>query len=475
MVLAANMTPKNLSQTEMTIHHTSKESKLESFTRKKIRFKSVIETLPHTNEESNYDPDLEISGNRNASLVIGISTIKREKTYLFETLNSIFSAIDYDKDLTNQVLIILSIAEIEDSQFVNETVERILTNYKKNVDSGLLDIIQPAKIFYPSFNEAVKRDYVFNDSAQRIRWRKKQNYDVSYLMNYAKERGIYYLQLEDDILCQYNFVSEIFKFVQKSNNDLDSRWKMIEFSPLGFIGKLFRTKDLTIFINMFLWFSDYKPLDLIHNYVFDIIACDPSKNIKLCKPNLQKVKIVYKPSLFQHVGLQSSLKGKIQKLKDKKFVHKIPIKKHLNPDATLSTSFKFYQGHTFSKLYFGIDYCWINEGAGRDNITINFKEKFLLKGYVIKSGASLHPDDKIPINSSLEIRLSDKINHEELKSKNLFPTKDDYFEVDRIQNDSGEMVRNLNQTLWFNINSLRLRVPNFTADKWILIYEFGIF
>lgn len=73
-------------------------------------------------------------------------------------------------------------------------------------------------------------------------------------------------------------MSEIFKFIQKSNNEKESRWKMIEFSPLGFIGKLFRTKDLTIFINMFLWFSEYKPLDLIHSYVFDIIACDPSKN-----------------------------------------------------------------------------------------------------------------------------------------------------------------------------------------------------
>lgn len=167
------------------------------------------------------------------------------------------------------------------------------------------------------------------------------------------------------------------------------------------------------------------------------------------------------------------MKGKIQKLKDRKFVHKIPIKKHLNPDATLTTSFKFYQGHTFNKLYFGIDYCWINEGTGNDNIIINFKEKFLLKGYLIKSGASLHPDDKIPLNSSLEIKLFE--NQDNLKTKDLFKTEDGYIEIDRMQNESGEMMKNFNQSFWFHIKSLRLRIPNFTANKWILIYEFGIF
>lgn len=173
--------------------------------------------------------------------------------------------------------------------------------------------------------------------------------------------------------------------------------------------------------------------------------------------------------------MKSSLKGKIQKLKDRKFVNKIPIIKHLNPAAIVTTSFKFYQGHTFNKLYFGFDYCWINEGSQKDHITIDFKERFLLKGYIIKSGASLHPEDKIPFNSTLEIKIYDKIKQEELKSQNFFEkTEDDYFEIDKI-NDSGDMSANFNQSFWLEIKSLRLKIPKFTADKWILIYEFGIF
>lgn len=107
-----NRTEANFSQIEKITRQTSKKkTELENFA-KKVKFKTVLDILPHTTEDFNYDPSLEISNNRNATLVIGISTIKREITYLFDTLNSIFSAINYDFELSNQVLIILSIAEV---------------------------------------------------------------------------------------------------------------------------------------------------------------------------------------------------------------------------------------------------------------------------------------------------------------------------------------------------------------------------
>lgn len=106
-----NKNKTSLGLAERNISLKTEEKKIDLF-KQKVKFKSVLDTLPHTAENSNYDPDLEISKSRNASLVIGISTVKREITYLFDTLNSIFSAIEYDKDLSDQVLIILSIAEV---------------------------------------------------------------------------------------------------------------------------------------------------------------------------------------------------------------------------------------------------------------------------------------------------------------------------------------------------------------------------
>jgi alpha-1,3-mannosylglycoprotein beta-1,4-N-acetylglucosaminyltransferase A/B len=57
-----------------------------------------------------------------------------------------------------------------------------------------------------------------------------------------------------------------------------NKWKMIEFSELGFIGKLFRCSDLPMFMHMFLLYSFNKPIDLIHNIVFDALVCDPAKS-----------------------------------------------------------------------------------------------------------------------------------------------------------------------------------------------------
>lgn len=60
--------------------------------------------------------------------------------------------------------------------------------------------------------------------------------------------------MEDDIISKMGFIKEILDFIKTQDN----KWMMIEFSPLGFIGKLFKTSDLTYFINTFLLYSSFK-------------------------------------------------------------------------------------------------------------------------------------------------------------------------------------------------------------------------
>ena len=98
----------------------------------------------------------------------------------------------------------------------------------------------PPKEFYPKYDTELK-DPVFNDSFERIKWRQNQNYDICFLMAYCRERGDYYLNLEDDVIARDDFATDIFKFIQQSNEN-NTRWLMLEFSELGFIGKLFRTR-----------------------------------------------------------------------------------------------------------------------------------------------------------------------------------------------------------------------------------------
>ena len=86
-------------------------------------------------------------------------------------------------------------------------------------------------------------------------------------------------QLEDDIISAPGFVSQIKKFIVKDSLQKDkSKWLMMEFSELGFIGKLFKNKDLPHFINVFLTFASYQPIDYLYNYVFHAFSCDPNKD-----------------------------------------------------------------------------------------------------------------------------------------------------------------------------------------------------
>ena len=68
-------------------------------------------------------------------------------------------------------------------------------------------IISPPEKYYPDFQSDIeniisnKEIYKsFSDSADRIRWRMKQNLDYAYLWDFVEGKSKYFLQLEDDVL-----------------------------------------------------------------------------------------------------------------------------------------------------------------------------------------------------------------------------------------------------------------------------------
>ena len=65
------------------------------------------------------------------------------------------------------------------------------------VDAGLIDIISPPSEFYP--DSASLKPPVWEPLA-RISWSPKQALDLGFLLMYAKDRGFFYLQLEDGVL-----------------------------------------------------------------------------------------------------------------------------------------------------------------------------------------------------------------------------------------------------------------------------------
>ena len=127
----------------------------------------------------------------------------------------------------------------------------------------------------------------------------------------VKQRSTYYVQLEDDVLTKKNFVKTM-RDAASEWSAQKRRWFVIDFCQLGFIGKLFKSTSLPVLIQFFLAFYNDKPVDWLLMDVIQTMVCAPSQNANKCKEEREQLKIQYKPSLFQHIGTHSSLKGKVR-------------------------------------------------------------------------------------------------------------------------------------------------------------------
>ncbi|XP_019623530.1 PREDICTED: alpha-1,3-mannosyl-glycoprotein 4-beta-N-acetylglucosaminyltransferase C-like [Branchiostoma belcheri] len=233
-------------------------------------------------------------------LTIGIPTVKRDQnaTYLVTTLDSLINHTTEAE--RKQIVIVVFLADFDKDYNKNISLE-ISRRYPQHLNTGFIQVIQAPRSFYPTFEELKRK---FRDSLERIRWRSKQCVDYAFLFQYCRNMSEYYLQLEDDVISAENFLSSIKTYLDRVRLDA---WTALEFSELGFIGKLFKSSDLQRLSGLFKLFYQELPVDiLLHTF------------IRIVQPTWKKFK--HKPSLFQHVGLHSSLRGKRQELIDKEFV-----------------------------------------------------------------------------------------------------------------------------------------------------------
>ena len=126
---------------------------------------------------------------------------------------------------------------------------------------------------------------------------------------------------------------------------------------------------------------------------------------KHCKMAKAELWIHYKPSLFQHIGTHSSLKGKVQKLKvmsdifilkkerynyDNKLMSKLCLQDkqfgkitlfyaHENPEATVETQIKPYKQYTLQKAYKGESFFWGLLPQPGDHLKFKFSHPIFIK------------------------------------------------------------------------------------------------
>ncbi|XP_052216075.1 alpha-1,6-mannosyl-glycoprotein 4-beta-N-acetylglucosaminyltransferase-like isoform X2 [Dreissena polymorpha] len=336
-------------------------------------------------------------------LTIGISTVPRVGTsYIEKTLASLHENIVSSEISTTTI--VLFIASLNEA-FVTQTLKHIDEKYSPSVESGLLQVVQPSSSqMYPNFGLIKKR--TFNDSLERVEWRTKQNLDYAYLFAYCESLSEYFIQIEDDVITASNFIQEIRNAIIRLENSKPP-WFEISFSSLGFIGKLFRSPDLCMLSKYLILFQLQKPCDLLMNDLRNIM--------------LQPQEIRNEKSLFQHMGVVSSLPGKIQKLVDTAFKDKQAtflsqqLQKDLNgqfkifntsnPAANLDTSLETFDAFNAERAYLNtmFGFFWAKTPKKNDFFRIVFLKPVGLKRINIKTG---HPTTKLDALTDGEVRTN---------------------------------------------------------------------
>jgi len=151
-----------------------------------------------------------------------------------------------------------------------------------------------------------------------------------------------------------------------------------------------------------LFYQD-KPGDWLLSHFFSVKYCKLDYNHKRCLRELSRRWIRNKPSLFQHIGMVSSLNGKVQKLKDRQFGKLELFTRHDNPDARVESTIKHYGRFSLEKAYRGKTYFWGLAPEAGDTVAFYFPTPINLKSYRFVSGNAEHPSDKL-FNATLEVQ-----------------------------------------------------------------------
>eukprot|EP00927_Polykrikos_kofoidii_P041523 TRINITY_DN35404_c0_g1_i1.p1 TRINITY_DN35404_c0_g1~~TRINITY_DN35404_c0_g1_i1.p1 ORF type:complete len:580 (+),score=79.22 TRINITY_DN35404_c0_g1_i1:80-1819(+) len=349
---------------------------------------------------------------------IGFGSVKRKKEYIFTTIAEMLG-LDGKETLDSgerkRLVIVTHLADF-DTEWVAATSLRLQRDYKDLVDTGVFHGIHAPEERYPPL-DICPPTCTYKDDPKRVRWRSKQNVDYAFLMQYAAPLATYYLQMEDDISFAPHWVNKMSDYVKSAFppgfvTTENVPWRMIDFSELGFIGKLFQSNELPRMARYLLLYYDQMPCDLLLPVWSTTMG--QAKRFEYFRRS---------PALFQHIGVFRTLGG-FQILQETNFGNVL----FDNPSASLFTNFTIRP--TFAEHFaYRIgpqntkkkpnDVCamnpapkgpkqvkrcwfWAADVKAGQHLTITFRERINVKGVFAQFSLDKHPDDKL-LNGEVQV------------------------------------------------------------------------
>ncbi|KAJ3587444.1 hypothetical protein NHX12_011041 [Muraenolepis orangiensis] len=357
----------NLSRTTITTTAEPRKQPAASDLLSTLLLPNIFTFLPHLKEhQHSLTPHVVLGQGRHG----GVPTVRREKqSYLVNTVGSLLHSLSPMQ--CQDLLIVIFVAET-DLVYVHSVADNISKSFPESARSGLLEVVSPPQLYYPDFTSLPE---TLGDSKDRVRWRTKQTLDYTFLMLY----------LEDDIVATADYYETMKRYARK----------------------MFHSYDLPMIAQFFLMFHKDKPIDWLLEHILWVKVCNPEKDANDCNTQKSLIKHRHKPSLFQHVGLQSSLSGKVQLLKDRDFGKLYSA--HSNPPAEVSTSLVHHQQHSLDRAYHGQDFFWALTPVRGDHITFQFLLPTHIKRYLFRSGSSSRQTLVFPYRIELDNTAHSKL------------------------------------------------------------------
>ncbi|KAI8513798.1 Alpha-1,3-mannosyl-glycoprotein 4-beta-N-acetylglucosaminyltransferase C [Branchiostoma belcheri] len=383
-------------------------------------------------------------------LTIGIPTVKRDQNsqYLGITINSL---IEHTTEAEReQVTVVIFLADF-DSYHNKKLSLEISHNYSQHLDGGFMQVIQAPISFYPQL-EGLKQN--FNDSEDRVKWRSKQCVDYAFLFSYCRGLSEFYLQLEDDVVSSEHYLTTIRDYIKAQK----SAWSMLEFSDLGFIGKLLRSSDLQRLADFLLLFYEEMPNDFLIRHFLKLL------------PHRQT--FARRPSLFQHIGKRSSLVGKEQNLVDAFYVDtlKRQYNDSDNPPAVVSSDMAAF-GEFKPQLAYGPEpgFFWIEAPQSGQAFFVLFEKPARLSRIVIETSSEQHPKDILEKGT---VQVSPKLLS--MSEQDNTPNCADYVKLGYFENGRFEMATQGMEGLGsVEVKCLKVTVTE-QQKMWILVREIAV-
>ncbi|KAM9369489.1 alpha-1,6-mannosyl-glycoprotein 4-beta-N-acetylglucosaminyltransferase-like [Phaethornis superciliosus] len=373
-------------------------------------------------------------------LAVGLASVRRPRGYyLPATLQSLFKQSSEEE--LEEMVVVVHLADTDPGWNVRVAAD-IARKFARHILLGRLLLIHAPREFYPTL-EGLKRNY--NDPEERVRFRSKQNVDYAFLLSFAANLSSYYLMIEDDVWCSKSFFTAIRKALASREG---SNWATLEFSKLGYIGKLYHSSDLPRLARFLLLFYQEMPCDWLLTHFRLLLT--------------QKDVIRFKPSLFQHMGLYSSFQGTINRLEDDEF-QADALDLPDNPPAALFTTMSIFENHEPLDAYSTAGgYFWGKDPRAGSTFSLVFQQPARVSRVRVRTGSEEHRGDFLQAGV-LELGRGRRVDGQDCSSYTTVGT----FEKGMLEE------RGLDRGVLGPVECVRIRVTR-DQSEWLIIQSIDI-